>query len=126
MNRILSKQSLLVLLILSCMVFAGNRLSAVDPAVHPRIFTPNGDNINDKVIFNFSNPDPSGTAPIGSIFDIQGHRIADLDLRNTTDEIIPGEWDGNDINGNPAECGIYIYQIETSTKTFNGTVVLAR
>ena len=111
---------------LALIAFTGNYITADDGQVSPRIFTPNGDNTNDSVSFTFANPSPSDTSQQGRIFDIQGRRVYDLDMSNSTSTEIKATWSGMGIDGNVARSGIYIYQIETSTKVFNGTVVLAK
>lgn len=90
--------------------------------VYPRIFTPNGDGANDKVSFNFDNPEE---APIdGKVFDITGAQVANLATgRDPTSQLL---WDGKDIDGHTVPAGIYLYQIEFRGKVATGTVVVAR
>ena len=122
----MKKYLLTMVLAILFVAFTGIYTTADDGQVTPRIFTPNGDTKNDVVSFTFPNPDPGDTSQLGRIFDIQGHRVYDLDMSNTTNTEIKATWSGVGIDGNVVRSGIYIYQIETSTKVFNGTVVLAK
>ncbi len=89
--------------------------------VYPRIFSPNGDGINDVTNFVFENPD--NEAVTGKIYDLDGSYVADM---------LPGEipnslcWDGRFKNGRKARSGVYVYQLKVNGKVTNGTVVVAR
>jgi hypothetical protein len=88
--------------------------------VAARIFTPNGDGINDKVRFEFDNPD---FLPVsGKIYDLSGAHVADIN--STSDSLML--WDGKDSDGRIAAGGIYLYQIEFEGKHATGTVIVAR
>ena len=90
--------------------------------VYPRIFTPNGDGFNDKVTFNFTNPE--ALALSGEIFDLPGAKVASLVAgMDPSSQLV---WDGKDSNGRTVPGGIYLYQIEFQGKTITGTVVVAR
>jgi gliding motility-associated-like protein len=84
-----------------------------------RIFTPNGDGINDKIQFlNLDNE-----SLLLRFFDINGRKVRDLKQP-------PYEWDGRDNSGRLVESGIYIYQfkvkIDDKEQYVNGTVALAK
>lgn len=86
-----------------------------------KALTPNGDGLNDKVVFTFDNPRFSDVT--GSIFDLSGAKISDMaagPLPNTT-----LQWDGRG-SGRVVPGGVYIYQIRAEEKVFNGTVVVIR
>ena len=89
-------------------------------SVTPRkIFTPNGDGINDTLIIRVQ----TGASDVrGRIFDVKGNVVSEL--RALTANSF--SWDGRDNDGNPAPKGIYIYQIETPEEALRGTVVLVR
>lgn len=92
--------------------------------VYPRIFTPNGDGLNDYVEFQFENPQDGN--PYGMIYDMRGARVAELKKGNNYDSLI---WDGRMSSGSVALPGAYVYQIEVTgaeTKTINGVVILAK
>lgn len=98
------------------------RLGAVSlTRVYPRVFTPNDDGWNDKVIFEFDNP---GLVPLkGSVFDVTGAKVADLSAGPNPDSSM--QWDGKR-NGQVVPGGIYIYQIEVGGATATGTIVVAQ
>ncbi len=90
--------------------------------VYPRIFSPNGDGANDKVSFNFDNPE---LVPIdGEVFDITGSQVARL--TGGQDPSAQLLWDGKNVDGQTVPAGIYLYQIQFRGKVATGTVVVAR
>ena len=91
-------------------------------AVYPRIFTPNGDGYNDKVTFNFTNPEALPLS--GQIFDLPGAQVASLKAgSDPTSQLV---WDGKDSDGRTVPGGIYLYEIDYQGKYITGTVVVAR
>lgn len=94
------------------------KLSRISPA---KVFTPNGDGINDEVNFVFENPGESIVT--GSVYDIAGAYVADLAWSGDNVSL---KWDGRDRGGSFAREGIYVYQIKAEGKVINGTVVVAR
>ena len=91
--------------------------------VAPRIFSPNGDGANDKARFELDNPE---LAPVsGTVYDLAGARVANLQQSNTKpDEVLL--WDGKNGDGQVVAGGIYIYDIDFQGKHATGTVVVAR
>jgi uncharacterized protein (DUF2147 family) len=91
----------------------------------PKIFTPNGDGLNDTCQWTFDNPNEY--APSGEIFDIRGRKIADMklgsDLSGNSGTLA---WDGKNSDGKWAAPGVYIWQIKAEGKVYNGTVVVAK
>ena len=87
-----------------------------------KIFTPNGDGVNDTFQIFFDNPQSSVISQ-AKVYDITGAEVADLQLGPTGDSLA---WNGRDHGGRVAHTGIYIYQIQAEGKTYNGTVVLAK
>jgi hypothetical protein len=91
--------------------------------VKARIFTPNADGINDKVRFEFDNPE---MLPIGgTVYDLNGARVSDLSP-GASDPTAVLLWDGKDGSGQVVAGGIYLYQISFEGKVATGTVVVAR
>lgn len=100
-------------------------LSLDKASVFPRVFSPNGDGVNDVVYFVLDNPRMS--AVDGVVLDMSGADIGTL--RKAGAGAPSGDtymWDGRDNAGNIAPAGVYIYQIRGEGQTFSGTVVLAQ
>ncbi len=90
--------------------------------VYPRIITPNGDGWNDKVVFEFDNPQ---LLPLtGKIYDLSNAFVAEAVPGIAADTTIV--WDGKDESGKPVPGGIYLYQIDQGGEAASGTVVVAR
>ena len=83
----------------------------------PNPFTPNSDGVNDMVSFYFRNPNSAES--LVRIFDLRGALVRRLEDGLTT-------WDGLDDAGEPAEMGVYVFQIEMDGKFEGGTIILAR
>ncbi len=93
--------------------------------VYPRVFTPNGDGLNDRVYFVLENPNNAGVH--GEIFDKDGRHVATLPDPSTIGGIgTTLIWDGHDASGNVVPGGAYIYKITGEGQTFTGTVGVAR
>jgi hypothetical protein len=90
-------------------------------AVYPRIFTPNGDGINDAALFHVANP--SLDTLEGKVYDGQGSFVANIGF-NTG--FTRGMWDGRDGNGNVVRAGVYIFEISNGGRSVTGTVVVAK
>jgi len=89
--------------------------------VYPRVFTPNGDGWNDKVVFQFDNPGQENIK--GEIFDLSGSKVTDMLPGPNPDSSLL--WDGRS-GGSLVPGGIYFYQIEAGGEKANGTVVVAQ
>ena len=86
-----------------------------------RVLTPNGDGLNDVVIFTYD-PGPSNAPVSGRIYDVNGSFVADM-----VPGLVPNTitWNGR-MNGRPAASGVYVYRVQGDGKTFTGTVVVAK
>ncbi|MCX5785346.1 MAG: gliding motility-associated C-terminal domain-containing protein [Elusimicrobia bacterium] len=86
-----------------------------------KVITPNGDGLNDYVVFTLDNPQDSDIS--GKIYDLSGAFVADM--RPGTQIADTLTWDGKS-GGAVVPRGVYVYQIKTEGKTFNGTIVVIR
>ncbi|OVE77936.1 hypothetical protein BVX98_01675 [bacterium F11] len=86
-----------------------------------KIFTPNGDGVNDTINFSLDNPKDSSLS--GKIFNLHGAHVANLTTGSDGSSLY---WDGRRKGGNMAPKGIYLYQIEVDGNQMSGTIVVAR
>jgi gliding motility-associated-like protein len=114
--------------ILAGLLLAGASCPAFElpkEAVYPRIFSPNGDGINDVVNFDVANP--SLDTVEGKIYDRGGSLVADIRFDSfPAVGVDRWVWDGRDRNGNLARAGIYIYEVSSGGRSVTGTVVVAK
>ena len=97
---------------------AAIEIASIPPS---RIFTPNGDGVNDVIRFRIRSPDTI-SAVRGGIYDLSGASIAEM-------KAFSGDtlfWDGKDSNGNLVAKGIYLYRIQAQGSVKTGSVVVAR
>jgi gliding motility-associated-like protein len=89
--------------------------------VSNRFLTPNGDHLNDNVVFTYDNPQDSAVTI--KIFDMRGRIVASgLPAGPTATSFV---WDGTS-GGHPVPGGVYIYQIQSEGQTFSGTLVVIK
>jgi hypothetical protein len=87
-----------------------------------KVFTPNGDGINDVFQIYFENPKDS-VVSTAKVYDITGAEVSDLKLGLTGNSYI---WDGRDRTGGTAKGGVYFYQIQAEGKSWTGTIAVAK
>lgn len=93
--------------------------------VYPRLFTPNGDGLNDRVYFVLENP--NNVSVSGEIFDKEGRHVRTLPPPTANAGIgTTLIWDGKDDRGNVVPGGAYIYKLSGEGRSFTGTVGVAR
>ncbi len=86
----------------------------------PKVFTPNGDGINDE--FNVTFENPFSESVTGEIFDLSGYKVAEMEKKSDLWVV----WNGKEQSGGALPTGVYIYQLKVGDKIKNGTVVVAR
>ena len=84
-----------------------------DPQLSPRVFTPNGDGINERTELSFSvfRMEGPGSFDAG-VYDLAGRRVRDLSfarLRASGEHRIT--WDGRDDRGELLEPGLYLVRV---------------
>jgi len=89
--------------------------------VSGRVITPNGDGLNDVLIFTYD-PGPANVTPTGAVYDLHGALVSTMKPGAVPNTLT---WDGS-ANGRAVASGVYVYQIRGDGKTFNGTIVVAR
>jgi len=87
--------------------------------VSNRALTPNGDGLNDTVVFTFDNPKDSSFS--GKIYDLRGRFVSDMRGGPVSGASLL--WDGK-AGGAVVPGGVYMYQITAEGRTFNGTLVV--
>jgi hypothetical protein len=92
-----------------------------------KIFTPNGDGVNDEITLYLENPKDSVLTQ-AKIFDITGAEVADFQqgVVAGASSITSLKWDGRDKTGSTVRSGVYVYQVQAEGKILNGTIVVAR
>lgn len=85
-----------------------------------RLITPNGDGKNDSMVFVFDNP--VDVSVKGIIYDLKGARVAKMVPGPISNSLV---WDAK-AGGQTVPGGVYIYQIESAGKAYNGTVAVIR
>lgn len=88
--------------------------------VSNRALTPNGDGLNDTVVFTFDNPRDSAFS--GRILDMRGGLVSELRRGPVDNSLL---WDGRSA-GRVVPRGVYLYRIQGEGRTFSGTVVVIR
>ncbi len=86
-----------------------------------RAITPNGDGLNDIVIFTYD-PGPGNESVSGRIYDVMGAYVSDMTAGLVPNTLI---WNGRS-GGRVVGSGAYVYSIKGGGKTYTGTIVVAR
>ncbi len=96
-----------------------------------RVFTPNGDGINDQVVFEFAVLTINVDRQVGiDLFDLSGHRVRSLrETRDLANGLYRFQWDGRTDDGVLVPPGIYLVRYEVDSdaggSTPTGTISVA-
>ena len=81
------------------------------PLVSPNPFTPNGDGINDEIVFSFDLFLVTEEVEVElDIHDLSGRRLARIEAGDSAAGALRFTWDGRDENGLLVPPGIYLYR----------------
>ena len=90
---------------------------------YPRTITPHDPTQNNRVFFFFENPTDEDVS--GTIYDLRGAKVRDIQVDSLSPTTNCMVWDGRDSRGNIAHGGIYLYKIRAGKAATTGTVVVA-
>ena len=94
------------------------------------VFTPNGDDIDDRLVVDFNLFRVNVPRPVEvGVYDLSGRRLQRLDLENVTAGPQQVEWDGRDVNGKLLPPGNYLlrlhFQGDARSETINRAIAIA-
>ncbi len=92
-----------------------------DGSPYPRVITPNGDGVNDRVFFFFETTDSLAK---GRIYDLNGAFVGSMKPGPVQDASLV--WDGKDDRDNVVPMGVYLYKVTVNNESTTGTIVVAR
>lgn len=102
---------------------AGSRLM-INVAAQPRLFTPNGDGVNDQTRIHCDLVRLVDAAPLTvRVFDLAGRRVRTLFAGEQGGGSFSVEWDGADAAGRRVPPGIYLFRVHLATDAKEEAVV---
>ena len=101
----------------------GGRLM-INVAAQPRIFSPNGDGINDETWIHCDLVRLVDAAPLTvRVFDLAGHRVRTLFAGEQGGGSFSVKWDGTNAAGQQMSPGIYLFRVDLATDAKQEAVV---
>ena len=102
---------------------AGGRL-LINVAAQPRIFSPNGDGVNDETRIHCDLVRLVDAAPLAvHVFDLAGHRVRTLFAGEQGGGSFAVKWDGTNAAGQQMPPGIYLFRFDLATDAKKEAVV---
>ena len=102
---------------------AGGRLM-INVAAQPRIFSPDGDGINDETRIHCDLVRLVDAAPLTvRVFDLAGHRVRTLFAGEQGGGSFSAQWDGTNAAGQQMPPGIYLFRVDLATDAKEEAVV---
>ncbi len=102
---------------------AGGRLM-INVAAQPRVFSPNGDGVNDETRIQCDLVRLVDAAPlVVRVFDLAGHRVRTLFAGEQGGGSFSTEWDGTNAAGQQMPPGIYLFRVDLATDAKEEAVV---
>ena len=102
----------------SVLALAGNRF-ILDMAIESPVMTPNGDDQNDRTVFNFAVARISAEQMVSvSVYDLSGTMVAQIiEERDDPRGVYSLSWTGHDAHGDLVAPGIYIARVEVESQS---------
>ena len=102
---------------------AGGRLM-INVAAQPRLFSPNGDGVNDETRIHCDLVRLVDAAPLTvRVFDLVGHRVRTLFAGEQGGGSFSVKWDGTNAAGQQMPPGIYLFRVDLATDAKREAVV---
>ncbi len=102
---------------------AGGRLM-INVAAQPRLFSPNGDGVNDETRIHCDLVRLVDAAPLTvRVFDLAGHRVRTLFAGERGGGSFSVQWDGTNAAGQQGPPGIYLFRVDLATDAKREAVV---
>ena len=102
---------------------AGGRL-VINLAAQPRLFSPNGDGVNDETRIHCDLVRLVDAAPLTvRVFDLAGHRVRTLFAGEQGGGSFSAQWDGTNAAGRQVPPGIYLFRVDLATDAKREAVV---
>jgi len=90
---------------------------------YPRLITPHDATQNNRVFFFFDNPADEQIS--GTIYDLRGAKVRDIQVDGLSPTPNSMVWDGRDSTGSIVPTGVYLYRIRAGKEAASGSLVVA-
>ena len=83
----------------------------------PEVFTPNGDGVNDEVVFSYKLREVATARPVSlRIYNLAGQVVHVLPTTSAKSGAFEYAWDGRNAQGQALPPGTYLYELTLETK----------